>query len=445
MKTLSTSRALVSLSVRSALILSISILANPLAVEAQQLPSSAVAQKRIEAIESDLLNIADKAQRLSTQESISKNLTAAKTRIETASDEELAALYQDAGPYISYFSNLVDRYAASLDELYTYTQKSGSFPVAPYPAGSRAATFGGIFEGFLPDISDLEGEAMSLVDHVFSVVCSDAGNAQTERLSYQSRFTAKQAILVGELIRDILGRVCDQEFYVLGAGGDSSLACIASDLIYQFARPLEEFPAICDALIDSAEIEGSYERLGHLHGDLETAQTSLNDLDGDLVTHDAALDTHDDDIFNALDGSATVVVNTVGAATVNILSSLSTHDSDIKDVLAANRAFFLRTFIERSLFREIGNGSSTPPSTVYRLATLYLPATYGGNLELVRDIVAGSISNVTAAGEDANGAADLLADADQAVAAGSYKEAWDLYADAYVEAMRCPRSNPACR
>ena len=128
-----------------------------------------------------------------------------------------------------------------------------------------------------------------------------------------------------------------------------------------------------------------------------------------------------------------------------ILNSLSTHHTDIESILNQNYEFFLRSFIERALRREIGNGHSTPSSVNYRIASLYLPEAYGGNLGEVRELVAAAIDAVIASGEDVDGAPSILAQGDAASSDGHFKEAWDFYADAYAEAVMCRKSKKGCR
>ena len=430
------------------IVASVLALIAPHPVEAQEVSFRAT-YERIDTLRRDLHNITTKTQQLPAASSGSKaKIGAANLRIESATDAELAKVYELAGPYIHQLSEVLNRYEVSLRELeglLAGKSSSPTFPLAAYPTGPLAATYSGIFDTN-ESLPGGTGSSQSSVSNAFSVVCATlTGNPVTNRVAYQTRFELKQALLLAELIKDILGRLCDQEIYGAGIGGDLSLVCIVSDLVYHFLRPLEEFPAICDALIDSAEIEGSYDRLGHFHMNMETAQASITNIDGDLVVHNTALTTHDTNIFNELNGSLAAVSAQLNTTETLILNTMSTHDMDIENILSQNRDFRLRTFIERALRRELGNGKSTPTSVNYRLATLYLPETFGGNLEEVRDVVASAIASIGAAGEGTNDASDLLADGNSAFADGEYKEAWDRYADAYVEAIICPQNNRACR
>jgi len=198
----------------------------------------------------------------------------------------------------------------------------------------------------------------------------------------------------------------------------------------------------------------------------------------DLANHDQSLASHDEAIFNELDGNLVTITGTIDSSTAAILGSVQAHDTkskanladhdtliknnldlhdtniknlltkhhaDIQSILSANREFFLQTFIERALLREQGNGASSPPSVIYRIATLYLPEQFGGNLGKVREIVVTAINSIGDSGEQTNDALDLLTQGDQAAAGNLFKDAWDFYSAAYTEALNCPNSDRACR
>jgi hypothetical protein len=89
--------------------------------------------------------------------------------------------------------------------------------------------------------------------------------------------TARIALDSAKVIWSGLSRACDETLVVLGEGGNTSLACIPADIAL-FAAELgvgvaeDAFGVIsfCDGAVDAAEIEGSYDRLEHLHTDIVT-------------------------------------------------------------------------------------------------------------------------------------------------------------------------------
>ncbi len=124
-----------------------------------------------------------------------------------------------------------------------------------------------------------------------------------------------------------LSRGCDETIVILGEGGNVSLACIPADIVLAAAElavgaaeTVVEHIDFCDAAVDAAEIEGSYERLGHLH----------TDLDG----HVAALATHDTDIKSQVSTHDTDIKLQVETHDTDIKLQVKTHDEDIKALLA---------------------------------------------------------------------------------------------------------------
>ena len=69
-------------------------------------------------------------------------------------------------------------------------------------------------------------------------------------------------------------RGCEQTVVVLGEGGNTSLVCIIADAALFVAETALDTVKGCRETINTQEIEGSYDRLGHLHTDLEQAATS---------------------------------------------------------------------------------------------------------------------------------------------------------------------------
>lgn len=120
---------------------------------------------------------------------------------------------------------------------------------------------------------------------------------------------ARIALESAKVIWSGLSRACDETIVILGEGGNAALACIpadvvlfAAELVVGTAEGVVENLGFCDSEVDSAEIEGSYERLGHIHTDLSTHDIDIK----------AQVETHD----------------------TEIKSQLATHDADIKALLA---------------------------------------------------------------------------------------------------------------
>jgi hypothetical protein len=185
----------------------------------------------------------------------------------------------------------------------------------------------------------------------------DRSDADALLIAVDAIAIARTALEVAKGVWSGLSRACEQVAVVPpGAGGNASLACIPVDVVLFVAEGLVgiaegvvENIDFCDAAVDAAEIEGSYERLGHLHTDVAEVQTTLDDEtrftdDSELAVHEANLSTHDTDIKTV-----------ISLHDINIDSDLATHDADIKNLLAAIQATVsengqkLDTLLERQL------------------------------------------------------------------------------------------------
>jgi len=113
------------------------------------------------------------------------------------------------------------------------------------------------------------GKTPGYPDAAYSVVCG------SERGDTDAEFAAKVALQVAKGVWSIASRGCDETIVVLGEGGNLSLACIAADAILFIAEAVLEDFFFCDDAVNAAEIEGSYERLGHLHGDMDALQADV--------------------------------------------------------------------------------------------------------------------------------------------------------------------------
>jgi hypothetical protein len=124
-----------------------------------------------------------------------------------------------------------------------------------------------------------------------------------------------------------LSRACDEVLF----GFNGSLACIpadivlaAAELVVGAAETVVEHIDFCDAAVDAAEIEASYERVGHLH----------TDLDGHVV----ALGAHDTAISNQVSAHDTAISTQVAAHDTNITNQMAAHHAAITAQIATHDA-----------------------------------------------------------------------------------------------------------
>ena len=149
----------------------------------------------------------------------------------------------------------------------------------------------------------------------------------------------------------------------------------------------------------------SYHRLGHIH-------TDLVDVDADL---EVVVDS-----INAMSVSQVLMAGAIDS----IRSGLD----QVRTEFEAWTILALRTKIEQNLAR---HGQQVHP-----LAIFVLPAAFGGHLELAREIVAETISDMMAAGQRVYFAEEQLAKGDEEFAAGNYKKAYDYFGAAYLSATK---------
>ena len=274
--------------------------------------------------------------------------------------------------------------------------KDGGFPSAAYPSlvqdisGSGDSGVDAIEEE--DDPPDSSGGTNELV--------VDGGNCDSRnRSSTLEAYSARLAFIVIEAVRDVANVLCGQSIGLLVVGGNASLLCIVTDLVYIGGKTLHDLFFLCDDFIDAAEIEGSYERAGHLHDDLEL--------------HEAALADHHTAVSTKIEENKDTVVTAIGDAGDAILMAI-----------ASSRELFTRLEIEEAL---VGQD---------RQALHHLPVAQGGNLELAQMIVADAIANVSASGESVHDAQALADEAQALRLAGQYKRAFDTLSLAYFDAVK---------
>ena len=247
--------------------------------------------------------------------------------------------------------------------------------------------------------------------------------------------STETVFLAASIVRAVASRGCDQVVVLLGEGGNSSAVCIAVDAVYFVAQALRDKVVACDLDWAKRTIDANYQRLDHLHSDLESSVANDNNNKTAIINNSNANTTT---ITTAISNSQTAVVNnananltTVTTAISNSQTAIINNDNTNKNTIVANdnantamlRDLLLRTQIEADL-------ASTDGSTFVGL--FITPTANGGYLELVRSIVVQTIANI--GGANAGQANAFLVKGDSYKAAGNYKEAYRNYRLAYKKA-----------
>ena len=181
--------------------------------------------------------------------------------------------------------------------------------------------------GYPGAICPISPERSNADDLLIAVAVIDAGNIALE---------------IANGIWSIADRGCGTVVVGIGAVGNPQNAlCIITDTVLFVAQAVVTTAeavvdgiAFCDGAVDSAEIEGAYERAGHIHEDLESHDSNI---DADLVAHDANIDTdliaHDLNIDTDLQNHDANIDADLIAHDLNIDTDLQNHDADIKVLL----------------------------------------------------------------------------------------------------------------
>ena len=281
-----------------------------------------------------------------------------------------------------------------------------------------------------------------------------AGFPARDAFCSSGRFTAVTlaavdlAYFAAEGIRDAAKDACLETLVVLGEGGNTSLVCLVTDVIYIIAHAVWESAHFCNEEFTDATVDANYERLEHLHEDLagsvendNSNKTMIVDNDNsnktviiaDIDSKAAALSNQIDagrtEILNKVENKGneiisndnvnkTLIINNDNANTANIIANAIANKNELRDLIR-------RTQIEADL----GQSDSATPVALYET-----PTALGGHLDLVATIVTQTLANIQAAGGNTSNAQSFLTQANAAKAAGQFKIAYALYRKAYKAA-----------
>ncbi len=325
------------------------------------------------------------------------------------------------------------------------------------PAGARAGKSDNL----------ISPQSAGLPAAPFSSLCGS-----TPPLSADDFFALQTALLVAKGVVSGASRGCDQVVVAAGFGGNPSLACLPFDIAVTAAEVALEDIRFCFDDIDGALIQGSYDRLGHIHGDIESSVSNDNANATSIIAADNAsrtaiianTNTNAASIISNDNANRTAIVNNdnANAAGINAnananTASLITNSNANRTLIIANdnantasivandnantaaiiandnanknelRDLILRTQIEADL----GEADGATPVGLY-----LTPNAQGGYLDLVQTIVTQTIARVQAAGGSVGQAPTFLSQANAAKAAGQFKSAYDLYRKAYKAAVK---------
>jgi hypothetical protein len=225
-------------------------------------------------------------------------------------------------------------------------------------------------------------------------------------------------LIVKEVTSSILAAaafVCTQD--ILGTNG--AAVCIPFAIAASIANGFFDTATFCAGEVTANQVDANFNRLGHIHDDLEGAITTIvNNNNANTAA-----------ILNNANANATTIVANDNANTATIITNDNTNTATIITNANANknelRDLILRSQIEADLAMVDGAA----------VAVLYeVPNAQGGYLDLVMAIVNETLANVQAAGAGVGNAPAIFSDANALKAAGDFKQAYALYRRAYKAA-----------
>lgn len=330
------------------------------------------------------------------------NLGEARKMIVEADDAELAAFAQLA-PQLDEMMLVMAHVRALI--------ASPPAPAAVQSTGFPAADYPNVNWTFNLDGANDEQDPEDLPDDTNGA--TGGALCDSVRKSDGTLFGLLNGVLLAEAVQMVASRACDQVVVVIG-GGNGSLFCIITDLIFLAVRGANDNINYCEDQNDGAELHASYLRLDHIHTDLGTAESNLTQ----------SVTAAQDSINGNVDAAEAALTGVVNASTDAVLAQVQASENNVLSVIQAGQDFTLRIEIEKALRYDT------------RLAVFFLPEAYGGQLSLVRQIVVETITNVLASGQGVTAANTYLTAGDAAAANGKYKEAFHNYSQAYFQAVR---------
>lgn len=362
----------------------------------------------------DLLQTVEAYQDLAKMTHGAQNLALienARKRIESASDEDLAALHPRASELATV--------KATAEELRARVTRKQS---QERPGNFTAKVLAG-------------GEDLPSASYSF------CGSSRTDSAIAAA---SAAALFTAETVREEASRACDETIVVLGEGGNGSLVCLITDAIYIVAKATNEALTFCDGDIDSAEIEGSYDRLGHIHDNIETSiandNANTSTINGNVDSKAAAIVANDNANRNLINANtntrAAEIIANDNANRAAIIANANANRAAIIDNANANknelRDLILRTQIEADL----ATADNATPLALYLTPGTLCSGGQCGRLDLLRDVVANTLANVQAAGGSLGGAQAFFDQGDAQRASGQFKAAYQSYRKAYKAAAK---------
>jgi hypothetical protein len=195
-------------------------------------------------------------------------------------------------------------------------------------------------------------------------------------------FGALIALQVARAIIAAAEFACEQIAVVAGFGANTSAVCIPIAIAADAAAIPFELASFCAGEEDSALLQGSYDRLAHLHGDVDAARLELlNNANANRT-----------DIINNDNSNTTTILNHTSANTTQIINNDNSNTTNILNTIGANADLAEARQIEDNLARDSCTAWMYTPEYADPARTIRL----GGRFEKVVGVIQAAIDNARA-------------------------------------------------
>ncbi|HEY2013120.1 MAG TPA: hypothetical protein VGH38_06430 [Bryobacteraceae bacterium] len=388
---------------------------------AERAPSGQYSAHDLEDLRSQLVSLADTIQDFGAMAPPQlvdlDGLAQARSQIQQMPYKDLNSLRQGLSPSkintrISMARQSVAVYAKAMAEY-----KSSAVQMRPLSDSTTLPNATGSCESIAKKVFDAIG--------IKGVLDPGTSPAQVSRIPVEVVLAADVIFFIADSVRELAQDGCKQEAVFAGEGGNTSTVCIITDIIWIIAKAVDDGIHFCDDDLTGNVIDANYARLSDVHDDIVSADDHVSNVD----THISTVATNVATAFTALDTHVTNVDTRLTASLTTLQSSVVLVQGSLANLQASqsnNQALNFRLAIEQELL-QAGRGG---------LGMLELPASAGGYLEQVRQVVADTIQKFRAAGQSVGSADTSMSLADDAVSRKDYKAAFTSYRDAYRLAVQ---------
>ena len=138
-------------------------------------------------------------------------------------------------------------------------------------------------------------------------------------VSFAALTAADTTFFVADGVREAAQDACKETLVVLGEGGNTSLACIAVDVIWVAAKVIQFAIHVCADNETGDYVSANYDRLGHIHTDLESSVSNDNANKTAIINND---NTNKNTIIADIDSKSAAISSQIDAGTTTILTRI---------------------------------------------------------------------------------------------------------------------------